>query len=211
MVEEWIIDFIEQFGYAGVFFLIALENVFPPIPSEIILTFGGFATTTSSLHIPGVVAASTLGSVFGALILYGIGRLIDIDRMEILVGKYGRCLRISKKDIRRAESWFTKYGVWTIFLCRMIPLVRSLISIPAGMSKMNISVFLLFTTAGTLIWNIILVNLGAAVGESWTDILEFLDIYSSIAYVCIGIALLWVLFLFFKRFQTNGKKEEINR
>lgn len=204
-MEEWIIDFIEQFGYAGVFFLIALENIFPPIPSEIILTFSGFMTTTSALHIPGVVVASTLGSVFGAMILYGIGRLINIDRMEILVEKYGRCLRLTKKDIHRADAWFAKYGVWTIFFCRMIPLVRSLISIPAGMAKMNVFTFLLLTTLGTLIWNIVLINLGVAVGESWVDILGFLDIYSSAAYVVLGIAALWVFFLLLKRFQLNGK------
>lgn len=187
-MQNWITDFMEQFGYIGIALIIALENVFPPIPSEIVLPFGGFMTTNSSLTIFGVVLAATIGSVLGAVILYGVGRLLDVQRMEKIIDRWGHILRIKKEDVHKADAWFDKYGYWTVLFCRMIPLVRSLISIPAGMSNMHFGLFLLFTTIGTLIWNTILVSIGAALGENWHSITEFMDIYSSIAYVIIGAA-----------------------
>ena len=193
MMENWIIETMEQYGYTGILLLIALENIFPPIPSEVILTFGGFMTTHTSMSVMGVVAYSTIGSVMGAVILYGIGLLIDVEKLERIVDKWGHILRLTKKDIQKANNWFTKYGVWTIFFCRLIPLIRSLISIPAGMSHMNFGLFLLLTSLGTLIWNIILVNIGAAVGDSWELIVVYMDIYSNIVYTI--LALLLILFI----------------
>ncbi len=177
----------------GILLLIALENIFPPIPSEVILTFGGFMTTTTNLSVMGVVLFATVGSVGGAVMLYGIGLLMDVNRLEKIVDKWGFILRLTRKDIYKANAWFAKYGVWTVFFCRLIPLVRSLISIPAGMSRMNFVVFLLLTTLGTLIWNVILVNLGAAVGGSWESIVGYMDIYSNIIYV--GLGILFLLFV----------------
>ncbi|RRJ67809.1 DedA family protein [Paenibacillus oralis] len=190
---------MEQYGYFGVFLLIALENVFPPIPSEVILTFGGFMTTYTSLTPAGVIIASTLGSILGAVILYGIGLLVNVDRLEGWIGRYGRFLRLKKEDIRRADAWFDRYGYWTVLFCRMIPLIRSLISVPAGMSKMKFGLFLLFTTIGTLIWNVALVLVGAAVGGSWEKIVEFMDVYSHIAYGVIAVAAAAVLVLWLRR------------
>lgn len=189
-MDNWITDIMEQFGYMGILLLIALENVFPPIPSEVILTFGGFMTTYTSLTRTGVIISATLGSVLGAVILYGIGYLVNVDKLETLVEKYGRFLRLKKEDIRKADKWFDRYGYWTVLFCRLIPVIRSLISIPAGMSKMKFGLFLLFTTIGTLTWNIILVTVGAALGGSWDKILEFMDIYSNVAYVLLGAAAL---------------------
>lgn len=201
-MENWITNTIEQFGYMGILLLIALENIFPPIPSEVILTFGGFMTTTTNLSVMGVVLFATVGSVGGAVILYGIGLFIDVNRLEKIVDKWGFILRLTRKDIHKANAWFTKYGVWTVFFCRLIPLVRSLISIPAGMSRMNFFVFLLLTTLGTLIWNVMLVNLGAAVGGSWESIVGYMDIYSNIIYVGLGI-----LFLVFIAMAVRKRKE----
>lgn len=198
-MENWITDIMNEFGYLGILLLIALENVFPPIPSEVILTFGGFMTTNSELTVMGVVAFSTIGSVAGAVILYGIGRLIDVDRMEKIIEKWGHILRLTKKDIQKADQWFDKYGVWTVFFCRLIPLIRSLISIPAGMSGMNFGVFLLFTTLGTLIWNVILVNVGAAVGDSWETIVKYMDIYSNFVYAFLALAVIVFAVLFMKK------------
>ncbi|WP_334071525.1 MULTISPECIES: DedA family protein [Paenibacillus] len=197
-MENWITNIMEQFGYAGILLLIALENVFPPIPSEVILTFGGFMTTYTSLTVVGVIAAATVGSVLGAVILYGIGYLINVDKLEGWVDRYGKFLRLKKEDIRRADAWFDKYGYWTVLFCRMIPLIRSLISIPAGMSKMKFGLFLLFTTIGTLIWNIILVSVGAAVGGSWEKIVEFMDVYSNIAYALIAVVVIGGVFWFWR-------------
>ncbi len=186
-MQNWITNFMEQFGYVGIALIIALENVFPPIPSEIVLPFGGFMTTNSSLTIIGVIIAATIGSVLGAVILYGVGRLIDVERLEKIIDRWGHILRIKKEDIYRADAWFDKYGYWTVLFCRMIPLVRSLISIPAGMSNMKFGLFLLFTTLGTVIWNSILVIIGAMLGDNWHRITEFMNIYSSVAYAVIAI------------------------
>ncbi|MCH1639721.1 DedA family protein [Paenibacillus timonensis] len=204
-MENWITDFMEQFGYFGVFLLIALENVFPPIPSEVILTFGGFMTTYTSLTPIGVIVFSTLGSVFGAVILYGIGYLVNVDRLERWIDRYGRFLRLKKEDVRRADAWFDRYGYWTVLFCRMVPLIRSLISIPAGMSKMKFGLFLLFTTIGTLIWNVALVLLGAAVGGSWEEIVAFMDVYSNIAYAVIAAGVLLVAVLWLRRRRSGAR------
>jgi membrane protein DedA with SNARE-associated domain len=198
-MENWITEIMNSYGYIGVFLLIALENIFPPIPSEVILTFGGFMTTTSSMSITGVVVASTLGSVAGAAVLYGIGLLIDVERLEKIVDKWGHILRLTRKDIYRADAWFDKYGIWTIFFCRLVPLIRSLISIPAGMSNMSFWLFLLFTTAGTLIWNVILVNVGAAVGSSWESVVGYMDIYSNIVYAILALLFILIVVFFIKK------------
>jgi len=199
-MENWILDIMEQFGYIGVFLLICLENVFPPIPSEVILTFGGFMTHSTELTVLGVTVAATIGSVAGAIILYGIGRILDVNRLEKIIEKYGHILRVKVEDIEKADQWFRKYGYWTVLFCRMIPLIRSLISIPAGMSKMNFPLFLLFTTIGTVIWNTILVSLGAKVGENWESIVHYMDIYSNIVYVLLAIIALLVVLYFARRF-----------
>lgn len=202
-MENWILDVIEQFGYIGVFLLITLENIFPPIPSEVILTFGGFMTTKTDLNVLGVVISSTVGSVAGAMILYALGMFLGVERMEVIVDKWGHILRLSKEDLYKANAWFLKYGVWTVFFCRFIPLIRSLISIPAGMSHMNFKLFLLLTTLGTLIWNTVLVNVGVAVGASWESVVAYIDLYSKAVYV--GLAILIMIFVgvwFKKRFRN---------
>ena len=196
-MENWITEFMGQFGYFGVFLLIMIENVFPPIPSEVILTFGGFMTTYSEMTRTGVIIAATAGSVVGAMILYSIGLLLDVSRLEKIIDRWGHLLRLTRKDIHRADAWFDKYGPWTVLFCRLVPLIRSLISIPAGMSNMNFPLFLLLTTVGSLVWNAALVSVGAAVGDNWESIVQYMDVYSNIAYVLIGmsglVAILWYI------------------
>lgn len=196
---DWLTAIMNDFGYVGIIFLIAIENIFPPIPSEVILTFGGFMTTTSELTIPGVVISATGGSVLGAVVLYYIGVQLSVERLEKIIDKYGYILRVTKDDIKKADGWFKKYGAWTVFFCRFIPLIRSLISIPAGMSKMNVLLFLFLTTLGTLIWNIVLVYMGAAVGSSWEEIVGYMDIYSNVVYVLIGIGAIILIALYVRK------------
>lgn len=198
-MENWIIEFMEQFGYLGVFLMIALENVFPPIPSEVVLTFGGFMTTKSDLTVMGVVLAATLGAIAGAIILYLIGLLLNVDQLEKIIDRWGHILKLKREDIQKADHWFDRYGIWTVFFCRMIPIVRSLISVPAGMARMNMLLFLIFTSLGTLIWNIILVNLGAAFGEAWTKVLEYMSIYSSVFYAIFAILFILVVFWYVRK------------
>ncbi|WNF23392.1 DedA family protein [Mesobacillus jeotgali] len=195
-MEKWLIGIMEEFGYAGVMFLIALENIFPPIPSEVILTFAGFMTASTDLSIAGVILSSTVGSLVGAVLLYGLGRQLGVEKLGRIVDKWGYLLRVTKNDIYKADSWFDRYGAWTVLFCRVIPLLRSLISIPAGISGMAFRTFLLFTTIGTLIWNSVLVYLGATVGASWGEIVAYIDVYSQFIYiilVLISISLLIVL------------------
>lgn len=198
-METWITTIMEDFGYLGVFLLIMLENLFPPIPSEVILTFGGYMTTKTDLTVVGVIIASTIGSVAGAIILYGIGAIVGIQRIERFVDKWGKILRLTSKDIHKANAWFEKYDVWTVFFCRFIPLIRSLISLPAGLAKMNFWIFLLLTTLGTLIWNMVLVNLGAALGNSWETVVHYMDIYSNFAYAALVLIFLVIVIRFYRK------------
>jgi membrane protein DedA with SNARE-associated domain len=201
-MENWITEIMSQYGYLGIFLLIMIENIFPPIPSEVILTFGGYMTTQTDMTAMGVILISTAGSVVGAMILYGVGQFLDVSRLEKIVDRWGRILRLTRKDIHKADAWFEKYGIWTVLFCRLIPLIRSLISIPAGMANMKFGLFLLFTTIGTLIWNTILVSVGAAVGDNWESIVGVMDVYSNIAYALIvitGLAVIWWYLRFRKR------------
>ena len=188
----------EQYGYAGIFFLIALENLIPPIPSEVILTFGGFLTLGTGLGVPGVTAAATLGSLAGAAVLYGAGLLLSKERLKkIAVGRTGRLLGLQAEDVERADAWFRRTGTKAVFFCRCVPVVRSLISIPAGMSRMGLPQFFLYTAAGSLIWNLLLVSLGAFMGEAWGRIAYLAGEYAHVMLIVLGISaasgVLWLL------------------
>lgn len=198
-MQEWIINTMSQYGYLGIALLIAIENVFPPIPSELILTFGGFMTTYSTMNPWIVVLFATIGSVIGACILYGVGLLLPVEKLELLVDRWGHILGLKKSDIKRAEGWFEKKGTSTIFFCRFIPLIRSLISIPAGMAKMNMGKFLIYTTIGTFIWNIVLVFLGAFAGEKWSTIVHYMDLYSNISVAIMAVIAVGIMIYFIKK------------
>lgn len=187
-MQEMIIALMDQFGYFGILLLIAVENIFPPIPSEVILTFGGFMTTYTSLNVAGVIVFSTVGSLLGAIALYGVGRIFNKERlMKLVSGRIGKMLRLKAKDIESAESWFEKRGNGAVFFCRFVPIVRSLISIPAGMSEMKITPFLLYTTAGSFLWNTVLVVIGSIVGENWERVVAKMDTYSNITFIVLVI------------------------
>jgi membrane protein DedA with SNARE-associated domain len=205
-MQNFLEEVINQFGYAAIIVLIAVENIFPPIPSEVILTFGGFMTAGTDMTITGVIIASTLGSAGGAVVLYYIGSILGAERMKRIVVKYGSWLRVTTDDVDKSYSWFNKYGPWTVFFCRFIPLIRSLISIPAGMSKMSMPKFLVLTTIGTFIWNTVLVNLGASVGENWGDIVAVMDVYSNIAYAAIAaLSIAFLIWFFYFRPKKKAK------
>lgn len=187
-MESIILDLMNQFGYFGVAFLIAIENIFPPIPSEVILTFGGFMTTTSNLTVLGMILASTIGSVTGAIALYLIGCILSEEKLEkILTGKIGKILHIKLKDIKKAEKWFDDKGIYTVFFCRFVPVVRSLISIPAGIARMKWGPFLFFTTIGSLIWNTVLIYFGILAGEHWKTIVNYVSMYSKVALIILVV------------------------
>lgn len=199
-MQEFILSLMDRFGYAGIFFLITIENLFPPIPSEVILTLGGFLTTCTAMHVSGVILFSTLGSLLGAIILYYIGRLLNKERlMRLACSKLGRLLKLNVADIEKAAVWFESKGSKAVFFCRLIPILRSLISIPAGMSGMKQPKFLLYTIAGSLLWNTALVVLGSILGESWIFVAIFLKRYSNATKIALGISAFSALLYFYRK------------
>lgn len=187
-MENIIIETINHFGYLGIVLLIAIENLFPPIPSEVMLTFGGFATTITNITLIGAIIASTIGSVIGAIILYWIGYILNEEKLySFTKSKFGKILGIKKENINKAFSWFNSKGNYAVFFGRFIPIVRSLVSIPAGMSKMPQIPFIILTTIGSLIWNTLLITLGKIAGESWSKIAGYVGGYSDIIWIVFGI------------------------
>lgn len=193
-MQDLITTFMEHYGYLGVFLLIFLENVFPPIPSELILTFGGFMTTSTSMQVPLVIVIATVGSVVGAVALYGIGALVPEPQLKAFIKRSGAHMGFSEGDIGKAYGWYDKYGYWSVFLCRMVPIVRSLISVPAGMLRMPMLPFLVFTGLGSAIWNTILVCAGAALGENWASVMDFTARYDKMMYVLMAGIAIYVIY-----------------
>lgn len=199
-MQNFIIEIINQYGYIGIFLLISIENIFPPIPSEVILTFGGFMSTFSKMHPLGVIFASTIGSVVGAIILYFLGFVLGTQRIEALFdSRIGRILHLKKSDVRMAEKWFQRHGNKAVFFCRFVPIVRSLISIPAGLAKMKWSSFIVLTTIGSAIWNGILIYLGRLAGEAWEKIASYVDFYSMIVIIVFAVLFLVGVAIFIKK------------
>ena len=207
-MQEFIINIMNSYGYIGVFLLILIENIFPPIPSELILLFGGFMTTYTKLNIIVMIISATLGSLIGALLLYKIGTIFDKEKLKILIsGKLGKVLNLKNSDIDNANKWFSNEGQKTVFFCRFIPLIRSIISIPAGMNKMKISKFITYTLLGSVIWNLVLIMLGHIVGRNWKAILKIFKLYSRFALLLLFISL---MILIIKYYKNKSKEQNIN-
>lgn len=200
-MQQVIIEIMNQFGYLGITLLIAIENIFPPIPSEVILTFGGFMTTYTALTAWGVILSATIGAVFGAIVLYYAGCLLSSERLDkLLSGKVGRMLHFSKDEVDYTMNWFLEKGKYSVFFCRCIPILRSLISIPAGAAHMNMSGFLIMTITGSFIWNVILVHLGVFAGASWDIVVNNLSAYSDIIkLILVIIAVVAILSIYLKK------------
>lgn len=199
-MQEWIVQMTNDFGYLGIWMLIFMENVFPPIPSEVILPFSGFLTTYTEMRLWGVILSATVGSVTGGYILYGVGYLLNEERLEqVLDGKIGRILHFKKEDVHKTMAWFHRYGNATVFFCRCVPVLRSLISIPAGMTKMSLITFTLYTTVGSFIWNVLLVSLGAWAGDSWGTVSGYIAMYSDVVKIILGGIIISVVIYYFRK------------
>lgn len=202
-MNDFIINVMNNWGYTGILLLIMIENLFPPIPSEVILTLAGFLTLESKMTILGVIVMSTIGSLLGAIILYLLGRLLNIDVLiKIASGKVGKALRFKVEDIKYADKWFIDKGYKTVFFCRCIPIVRSLISIPAGIAKMSFVKFLTYTLFGSLIWNTTLVFIGTYAGEKKDILLHYFDSTTEILLLIIMLLTIIGIIKYFK----NKKK-----
>ena len=195
-MSEWIINIMEQLGYLGIALLMFLDNVFPPIPSEVIMPSAGFTAAQGQLSLIGVIVAGSLGSLIAAATLYWIGRKISHDALFRWVNQYGKYLFIKTDDVKKALDWFEKYGHRVVFFGRMIPAVRSLISIPAGMSHMPFWKFMTYSALGTVIWTTFLATVGYYFGNN-TALMQ--QIFSNVGYVIVAIVALFLIYLWFKK------------
>jgi membrane protein DedA with SNARE-associated domain len=157
-----------------------LENVFPPIPSEVVLPLAGSLSLTGRFTIPLITIVGMLGSLTGAFLFYALGKWLGEVRLRNFVGKYGKYALLSVEDFDKSKGWFDKYDEWVIFFSRMVPIVRSLISIPAGVANMNLAKFSIYTILGTALWSFILSYAGRLLGEQWPVITDFINTYQNV-------------------------------
>ena len=198
-MNNFIISIMNKYGYIGILFLITLENIFPPIPSEVILTLGGFMTSKDgvTMSLFGVIMYSTFGSMLGAIILYYVGFIFNKDRLlKIVRSKVGRVLCLKESDIIKSDNSFNNNGDLTVLYSRFVPILRSLISIPAGVNRMKFSIFLIYTFIGSLIWNTVLVSLGKLVGENYMVVA---GIFSKFSKVVIVLLILFIIYKISKK------------
>jgi membrane protein DedA with SNARE-associated domain len=187
----WASSVVETLGYPGIAFLVALESIFPPIPSEVVLPLTGFLIEQGHFSFPLVLLAALIGSMIGAYALFGMGRLIGEERVRGLIERYGKFLLLDESDLDRAARWFERHGGTAVFFGRLVPGVRSLISIPAGLERMPLATFSLYTLAGSAIWNVTLIGLGWLLGTQWERVGEYLDIVQWVVLAAVVVAICW--------------------
>lgn len=200
-INEWVLSIMDMLGYFGVTMMMFLENIFPPIPSELVMPAAGFAAAQGHMQIMMVIIAGTLGSVLGALPLYYLGTKFDEDRLLQATEKYGKWLLVKPEDVTRANSWFNKYGNMVIFFGRMVPGIRSLISIPAGMNHMSLLPFILLTTIGSTIWSALLAYSGYALGTNYDQVGQYI---SPISKVVSAIAIIAIIVFIIRRLKNRN-------
>ena len=189
-LANWVQDVINQFGYFGVALLVIIENVFPPIPSEIVLPFAGFVAqqgasavnaaadaAQSDTTVVGMMIAATVGSVVGALILYFVSAAIGPERLRAFVERFGKWFGVKSTDLVRAEAWFDRRSTAAVLVGRCVPLIRSIVSIPAGFRRMKLTSFVVLTAIGSAVWNIALIGAGAVLGDQWERVGEYVGIF----------------------------------
>jgi membrane protein DedA with SNARE-associated domain len=202
-VVEWMADLIDSIGLIGVAALVALENIFPPIPSEVILLLAGYNVELGRFGFVGAVLAATVGSVVGAYFLYGIGRLLSEERLESFLAGVGKYVGLKKKDVHKGFEWFERHEDPVVFFGRLIPVVRSVVSIPAGAEKMPLVKFTALTAIGSLIWNTIWVAIGVSLGAQWKKAERWSDV---LQYAVVGLAVI-VLIVLVVRVRRQRKLE----
>lgn len=190
-LTDWVVKVIAAISYVGVALLVALESVFPPIPSEVVLPAAGLAASRGEANLVGMMVAATVGSVVGAWALYLIAASIGHLRLHALVVKYGRWVGVKPRDLNRAESWFDDHSKSAVLICRCIPLIRSLVSIPAGFRRMDPVTFTLYTALGSAVWNVALIGAGYALGDNWERVGEWISTFQYVIIAAIAAAMGW--------------------
>ncbi len=206
-ISDWVTNIVETLGYVGVAALIALENVFPPLPSELILPLAGFETSRGQSNYVLMVIAATIGSVVGAVILYYVAHFVGEHRIRSLIRRYGKWFQVTEKDLDRADDWFDRYSSLAVLICRCVPIVRSIVSLPAGLRRMNMARFLLFTAIGSAVWNAVLIGAGWALGDNWEAVGTYVGYFQ---YVVIALVVLGVAWFFWRRL-ANRSDSAVNR
>lgn len=201
---QWVLDIINDIGYVGMVFLMFLDGISFPVPSEVIMAFGGWLAYDGQFDLSLVILTGTLGSVLGALAAYGIG----YTGGRLLVTKFGRYVLLDEDSLVKVEGWFEKYGNWAIFLTRFVPLVRTLISFPAGIGRFKLSHFIALTFLGSLIWNTVLGYLGYWLGPQWEDIIAFFDSIELIAIAALVIFLIWWVWRRLKEKKAKANQDQ---
>ena len=198
-VGQLVLDVIGALGYVGLALLLIAENLFPPIPSEVVLPLAGFLVGRGDLSLWGAILAATFGSVAGAVVLYALGRWGG----RRLVLRYGKWLRVDEEGLKRAEGWFRGYGDWVVLGARVVPVARSIVSIPAGTAKMPLPRFIVLTTIGSAVWNGILIGAGVVLGANWDRVGGWVGSYSNVVLVVAAVAV--ALFLVWRHFGRRGE------
>ena len=215
-LANWVQDVINQFGYFGVALLVVIENVFPPIPSEIVLPFAGFVAQQSAsaanaavgvaqsdTSVIGMMIAATVGSVVGALILYFVSAAIGPERLRAFVERFGKWFGVKSADLVRAEAWFDRRSFVAVLVGRCVPLIRSIVSIPAGFRRMKLTSFILLTAVGSAVWNIALIGAGALVGDQWERVGEYVGV---LQWLVIGAILVLLVRFVYLRLQNRRRQ-----
>jgi membrane protein DedA with SNARE-associated domain len=188
---DWITGLVEKGGYFGIAFLMLIENVFPPVPSELIMPLAGFTAARGELGLPFVVLAGALGSIAGTMLWYLAGRWFGLDRLEGLASRHGRWLTVSPQELDQAHGFFVRHGGKAVFLGRLVPGIRTLISIPAGIVRMSLTRFLIFSMLGTLIWTSLLAGAGFLLETRYEAVSRWLN---PVANGVLGMSLLWYVY-----------------
>ncbi len=189
-ILTWVTNAVTAFGYWGIAFMMFLENLIPPIPSELVMPLAGYAASQGDLNVWSAIAFGSVGSVLGALLWYYIGLSLGLDRLKALLDRYGRWVGLSSADLDNAQRWFLKRGTWTVGICRMIPGIRTYVSIPAGVTRMPLAPFLLYSIAGTVLWTAFLTLAGYFLGNEYERIGTWLAPVAQVVIIVVAAAVM---------------------
>ena len=203
-LATWIESIIEKIGYLGVALLVGLENVIPVIPSEIVQPYAGFVAQRDNKSVVLMIIVATIGSVLGSLVMYGIAAWIGPVRLRAFIVRYGKFVGVSEHELTRAEAWFDRNAVVSVLIGRCVPLIRSVVSIPAGFRKMKLIPYIICTFIGSLLWNIFLIGAGAMLGDNWESVTKYM---SAIQYVVVAA----IIIVVGKFIWTHLKRRKANK
>ncbi|TYQ28945.1 DedA family protein [Pseudanabaena sp. UWO311] len=204
-MQEWITNTMNSLGYLGIGLLMFLENLFPPIPSELIMPLAGYTATfpNTQIQVIPAIAAGVIGTILGAIPWYYAGLLLGQQRLQLLASRYGKWIGISSEDIEKSTNWFQKHGSKAVLFGRLVPGIRTLISIPAGISKMPIVPFFIYSTIGTIVWVTLLTYAGYFLGKNYKLVEDYIDVITKV--VVFGVLLVIASFIGYRLWKRSRK------